>query len=209
MSWFDDVLSAFGDISVGNVVGGLAVPAATYGIQQLFPDFFDNQRSMAGYQGGIPEYTATRQQVPGVYDLNRRPGGSGRRYFTDVQYTPVGIDGVPSALAAANEAAATRSTAQPLQLRSGGIASMAQGRYLNGTTDGMADKVPANIGGMQEARLSDGEFVIPADVVGHLGNGNSNAGAEKLHTMMDRVRKARTGSTQQGKQINSSNMLPA
>jgi hypothetical protein len=182
MSWFDDVLSAFGDINVGNVVGGLAVPAATYGIQQLFPDFFDNQRSMAGYQGGIPEYTATRQQVPGVYDLNRRPGGSGRRYFTDVQYTPVGIDGVPSALAAANEAAATRSTAQPLQLRSGGIASMAQGRYLNGTT---------------------------ADVVGHLGNGNSNAGAEKLHTMMDRVRKARTGSTQQGKQINSSNMLPA
>ena len=86
---------------------------------------------------------------------------------------------------------------------------MAQGRYLNGATDGMADKVPANIDGMQEARLSDGEFVIPADVVGHLGNGNSNSGAEQLYSMMDRVRKARTGNTQQGKQINSSNMLPA
>ena len=139
-------------------------------------------------------------------------GGSGRRYFTDRQYVPEG--GIQAALSAdelaqANTLAAARPTARPLQLRSGGIATMAQGRYLNGATDGMADKVPANIDGMQEARLSDGEFVIPADVVGHLGNGNSNSGAEQLYSMMDRVRKARTGNTQQGKQINSSNMLPA
>ena len=86
---------------------------------------------------------------------------------------------------------------------------MAQGRYLNGGSDGMADKVPARIDGMQEARLSDGEFVIPADVVSHLGNGNSNAGAEQLFAMMDRARKARTGTTQQGKQINPNKMLPA
>jgi hypothetical protein len=46
----------------------------------------------------------------------------------------------------------------------------------------MADKVPATIDGTQEARLSDGEFVIPADVVSHLGNGNSNAGA-KIYTV--------------------------
>lgn len=86
---------------------------------------------------------------------------------------------------------------------------MAQGRYLNGSSDGMADKVPARIDGMQEARLSDGEFVIPADVVSHFGNGNSDAGAKELYAMMDRVRKARTGTTKQGKQINPSKMLPA
>ena len=91
----------------------------------------------------------------------------------------------------------------------GGIATMAQGRYLNGSSDGMADKVPARIDGMQEARLSDGEFVIPADVVSHFGNGNSDAGAKELYAMMDRVRKARTGTTKQGKQINPSKMLPA
>lgn len=90
----------------------------------------------------------------------------------------------------------------------GGIANLAGGRYLTGASDGMADRVPANIDGRQEARLSDGEFVIPADVVSHLGNGNSNAGAQQLYNMMDSVRKARTGNSQQGKQINPAQYLP-
>jgi hypothetical protein len=73
----------------------------------------------------------------------------------------------------------------------------------------MADKVPARIDGTQEARLSDGEFVIPADVVSHLGNGNSNAGAKNLYNMMDRVRKARTGNTKQGTEINPNKFIPS
>jgi hypothetical protein len=89
----------------------------------------------------------------------------------------------------------------------GGIAEMAKGRYLAGATDGMADKIPARIGGKQEARLSHGEFVIPADVVGHLGNGNSEAGARRLYAMMDKIRKARTGTAKQGKQINPDKFL--
>lgn len=89
----------------------------------------------------------------------------------------------------------------------GGLASMAQGRYLGGPTDGMADKIPARIGDKQEARLSHGEFVIPADVVSHLGNGNSEAGAKRLYAMMDKVRTARTGNKKQGKQINPDKFL--
>ena len=89
----------------------------------------------------------------------------------------------------------------------GGIASA--GRYLQGKTDGMADKIPSNIDGKQEAALSHGEFVIPADVVSHLGNGNSEAGAQKLYQMMDRIRQARTGTKEQGKQINPDKFLPA
>lgn len=89
----------------------------------------------------------------------------------------------------------------------GGLASMAQGRYLGGPTDGMADKIPARIGNKQEARLSHGEFVIPADVVSHLGNGNSEAGAKRLYAMMDKVRTARTGTKKQGKQINPDKFL--
>ena len=73
----------------------------------------------------------------------------------------------------------------------------------------MADKVPATIDGQQEARLSDGEFVIPADVVSHLGNGNSDAGAKVLKDMMDRVRKARTGNKKQGKEIDPKKFIPA
>jgi hypothetical protein len=96
------------------------------------------------------------------------------------------------------------------QLRAaGGLLGLAKGGYfLGGMTDGMADKVPARIDGRQEARLSDGEFVVPADVVSHLGNGNSNAGAQQLYAMMDKVRQERTGRKQQGKQINPRRYMP-
>lgn len=83
----------------------------------------------------------------------------------------------------------------------GGIADA--GRYLSGKTDGMADEIETSIDGEQPAALSHGEFVIPADVVSHLGNGNSEAGAEKLYEMMARIRKARTGTTEQGKEIDA------
>jgi len=75
--------------------------------------------------------------------------------------------------------------------------------YLSGSTDGMADEVPATIEGSQPAALSDGEFVITADVVSHLGNGNSEAGAKLLEDFMKDIRRKRTGTTDQGKQINA------
>jgi hypothetical protein len=91
----------------------------------------------------------------------------------------------------------------------GGVASLAHGgRYLHGNTDGMADKLDTTIDEKQAAKLSHGEFVIPADVVSHLGNGNSTAGADVLYKMMDRVRKARTGNPKQGKQINPEKFMP-
>ena len=92
-------------------------------------------------------------------------------------------------------------------MAAGGIIGMNTGYYLGGVTDGMADKVPARIDSGQEARLSDGEFVIPADVVSHLGNGNSDAGAKNLYSMMDRVRTDRTGNPNQGRQINPNKYL--
>ena len=98
---------------------------------------------------------------------------------------------------------------KPITAAGGGLMNLAKGRYLNGSTDGMADKIPANIEGKQPAALSHGEFVIPADVVSHLGNGNSEAGAKRLYSMMDKIRHARTGSTKQGKQINPNKYLPA
>ena len=95
------------------------------------------------------------------------------------------------------------------EMAAGGIATLKKGKYLDGKTDGMADEVPATIEGTQEARLSDGEFVIPADVVSHLGNGNSDAGAKVLEGMMARVRKARTGNDKQGKEIDPKKFIPA
>ena len=87
----------------------------------------------------------------------------------------------------------------------------AGGRLLRGPGDGMSDSIPAVIGGAnpQRAALADGEFVIPADVVSHLGNGSTEAGSKHLYAMMDKVRRARTGNPKQGKQINPEKFMPA
>ena len=229
----------------------------------------------SGYQGGIPQYTAVREQVPGVYDPNRRPGSGGQRYFTDVQYVPKTGEGAAEALTAAQTAAAQQAQ---------GLASLNAANPLNAAPPAYQPPAPppattqpapaynesysgANVlntvremlnaprmakGGI--VGLQDGGFVVPADVVSHLGNGSTDAGlahltrkgavpirgrgdgmsdsnrttingrqpaavadgeaylpprqvqnmggAEKLYAMMDKIRKDRTGTTKQGKQIN-------
>jgi hypothetical protein len=82
-------------------------------------------------------------------------------------------------------------------------------RMVQGTGDGMSDSVPATIEGVQEARLANDEFVIPADVVADIGNGSSNAGAKKLYSMMDHIRKARHGTTKQPPEIRAERLMPA
>jgi hypothetical protein len=101
--------------------------------------------------------------------------------------------------------AATPVKPDTVQAAHGGIM---QGRYLRGHTDGMADKIDTSIDDHQPAKLSHGEFVIPADVVSHLGNGNSDAGADVLYKMMAKIRKARTGTDKQGKKINPDKFTP-
>jgi hypothetical protein len=117
-------------------------------------------------------------------------------------------------------------TVGTLPARSGGLMKLAGGgmtymeaggttgptgtpRDVTGTGDGMSDSVPASIEGVQEARLADGEFVIPADVVADIGNGSSDAGSKKLYDMMDRIRKARHGTTEQPPEIQAERLMPA
>jgi hypothetical protein len=100
-----------------------------------------------------------------------------------------------------------------VNMADGGISSLGGysdgGRMLKGPGDGMSDSIPGVIANKQPARLADGEFVVPADVVSHLGNGSTDAGAKQLYKMMDKVRKARTGKKAQGKQINPNRYMPA
>ena len=169
-----------------------------------------------GYQGGIPKYTAERQAVPmtgDAFDPDRRPGSGGRRYFSDTTFVPES-GSVPAQQAISDAQKwqlATQNLNNPFSgagFAAGGLTSLPHnGYYLGGITDGMADDVPAMIGNSQPAALSDGEFVIPADVVSHLGNGNSDAGAQNLYSMMERVRTDRTGNPEQGKQINPNQYL--
>jgi hypothetical protein len=98
-------------------------------------------------------------------------------------------------------------------MASGGISDLGSysdgGRMLRGPGDGMSDSIPASIAGKRPARLATEEFVIPADVVSHLGNGSSDAGAKQLYAMMERVRKARTGRKSQGREIRPQKYMAA
>lgn len=179
----------------------------------LNPSWMQPQTQKTGYQGGIPSYDMVREQVPGTYDPNRRPGSRGQEYFTQAQFASPS-DVATAKAAAAEEAKAAearnkeRAQQSVAQYAVGGLASMASGKYLAGSTDGMEDRLDATIDGKQPAKLSHGEFVLPADIVSHLGNGNSEAGAKRLYDMMDRIRTARTGTKKQGKQINPNKFMP-
>jgi hypothetical protein len=86
------------------------------------------------------------------------------------------------------------------------------GQLLRGPGDGVSDNIPARIGAKQEARLADGEFVVPARIVSELGNGSTEAGARQLYAMMDRVQKARKKSIGKDKVATNSRahkLLPA
>ena len=94
----------------------------------------------------------------------------------------------------------------PRGYAAGGIASA--GRYLKGAGDGMSDSIPAHIDGTDPAALATGEFVVPADVVSFLGNGDNDAGAKVLQDMIAKVRQAKTGRSQQPPQIDPAKFMP-
>jgi hypothetical protein len=72
-----------------------------------------------------------------------------------------------------------------------GVIGAAAGGMIEGPGSGKSDSIPAKIyqGGspVQEARLSDGEFVMTADAVRGAGNGNRAKGAAQMYRMMNRL----------------------
>jgi len=79
---------------------------------------------------------------------------------------------------------------------------------IEGSGGGMDDEVMGMIGNQQGVAVSPGEYIIPADVVSSLGDGSSDAGADKLDTMLDDVRMAKTGRTIQPGKIDN-RVMPA
>ena len=220
MGWYTDLvdLASTEGEAVNNFLKNPLISNLAQGaVADATSGFFQADVPKVGYQGTVPELQAVRARVPQQPTPQggqpRRPGESGRRYFSDMQYAarpeakpPTVAEAQATAQAQAQQLAQRQNP--PTGMAMGGIASVNQGYYLGGKTDGMADEIPASIDGTQEARLSDGEFVIPADVVSHLGNGNSDAGADQLHGMMSSIRKERTGNPEQGKQIDPNKFMP-
>jgi len=79
---------------------------------------------------------------------------------------------------------------------------------IKGEGDGMSDSIKTKIDGVQEARVANDEAYVSPEKVKELGNGSPEKGARKLYAMMDEIRKARTGSTEQGKEIDPDKYMP-
>lgn len=130
-----------------------------------------NKGGSSGSSGAtIPSLGASRSQTPysGIQQApGYRPGQGGITYFTPMQYM------------------------KGMGLAQGGIADLNRGRLLHGSGDGVSDSIPAVIGGMadggQPARLARGEYVIDARTVAALGNGSTDAGAERLDAMRKKI----------------------
>jgi len=82
--------------------------------------------------------------------------------------------------------------------KAGGLVPLAGGgKIAIGPGGGLDDLIPTSINGRRAAALSDGEFVMPADVVSMMGDGSSNAGARRLYDMVRQIRESKTGTSRQ------------
>ena len=221
-----DVEYSEGDQVTGYAAGGQIKGYAAGGMADYFNgayDSFANLPSMSGPLGAIgAQQTAQTQpsfaQSPyesGAPYANADTFGQAAQSYPSANQNPntgVGSFAGSDSFYGGGGGGGGSGGAFPLEGQYG-IVKMATGgmppRFLSGGGDGMSDSIKANINGTQEARLADGEFVIPADVVSHLGNGSSKAGAKQLYAMMDRVRQARVGNKKQGKQINPRKYMTA
>ena len=181
--------------------------------------FTDQFTALTPYKAPGPEYMAVGGPVEDMSNANAigastgypQSGISTGAYSTPFQQ-PIGQNVVTGA----QDAAVDPYTGQQQFAMGGGVSNLGSysdgGRLLRGPGDGVSDSIPARIGAKQEARLADGEFVVPARIVSELGNGSTEAGARQLYAMMDRVQKNRKKSIGKGKvaaDSKSSRLLPA
>lgn len=90
----------------------------------------------------------------------------------------------------------------------GGVIQLAEGgKIAVGPGGGLDDLIPTSIDGHTAAELSDGEFVMPADVVSMMGDGSSSAGARRLYDLVKQVRELKTNSAEQAPPLQFQDVL--
>ena len=173
---------------LGAVLGGLGGAA---GLGQV-------SRAPTGYQGGIPRYTAVRQAA-----------APGQRLSGNVTYTKKAEGGelesggfvIPADVVSHF---GNGSSDAGLKL----LAAKLGAEPIRGEGDGMSDSIATTIDGREPAKVAHEEAFVSRDKVAQIGGGDARKGAQKLRDMMARIREARTGSEEQGKQINPNKFMP-
>lgn len=168
------------------------------------------QQQARGYKGGIPKYAATRTQIAQpAYVPYSGQAVMGGKQLSDVQYAAKGgimglRDGAFVIPADVVSHFGNGSSEAGLKF----LAEKLGATPIKGDGDGMSDSIDTTIDGKQPAKVAHEEAIVSPEKVKALGGGDPKKGAKKLYAMMDRVRKARTGTKKQGKQINPEKFTP-
>jgi len=191
--------------------GDIPEAAAPNRVQKIMP---------AGYRGGIdPEFrffneggiASLAYQEGGEMDMSEAPND--KELISDAVDAIQGRSETPEIVLGRFMARygeeALRDLVERVQSGEFSMNAEATEGKVNGVGDGMDDMIPATLEGEQDVVLSDGEFIVPADVVSGLGNGSTDAGSKALYEMMDRVRELRTGKREQPEQVPLGDMMPA
>ena len=135
----------------------------------------------------------------GVQEMTMSPGGEGLGFLT---FDPANAQRMQT-----NEHGLISGGAQPGQEQSALVEQVygqryvpqgfAEGGLIGGEAGGMDDSLLTTIDGEQPAALSSGEFVMPADVVSALGDGNTKAGAKQLEGLISLIRQKKYGRAKQ------------
>jgi hypothetical protein len=186
-----------------------AMPAGGGGIAQL----------MSPPQMGMPQEQAPPAQMDSPYaepsGAPKAPGGGKPGGKGDQELIAATVDALqgrspnPQAVISAFIQTFGQDALQDLVAR---IQQTSGGQQVGGMGamgDGQSDSIPAMIDGQQPAAISSGEYIVPADVVSHLGNGSTHAGAQQLDGMVGRTRMARGGGAGQPPAINPNMVMPS
>jgi hypothetical protein len=147
--------------------------------------------SPANYTPSVPEwnvYKPTYYAAGGITDLDT--------YASQAQNIATGgITQIPNPAEVADPEGYGQESVQ--MMAGGGIADLGgyatggRPNLLNGAGDGVSDDIPASIAGKQPARLAAGEYVVPSRIVSELGNGSTDAGAQRLDEMVRKIQAGR------------------
>jgi hypothetical protein len=152
-------------------------------------------RSPEGYEQKDREYTAPalREDPPTLEEIYNR-------YYRGVQpdkgwggrwYKPI--------------------SGRNIYAKEGGLVSLQGGGAFEGRVEGrghgMQDNVMMPIEGGGVAAVSPKEYVVPADVMAMLGNGNADDGSEKMDRFISKFRKTKYGRDRQPPEMDGSTAL--
>lgn len=134
----------------------------------------------------------------------------GKQYFVDLveKIHETFVDPQPTGLAGAMPPNMSMPQQPPVPMPQPPMPQgMAGGGYVGGDGHGMEDNQMFRIHGGGLAALSPKEYVVPADVMSGLGNGNPDDGAEKMDDFISDFRQEKYGRDKQPPEMDGRKQL--